>query len=235
MAGTLHGPNMSCMPRASSCIAAALVVAAIGAAAPAGADPLSDLMKMLPAGYASDSCKPLNAAGALAAVSCGENSLPDGPTSATYWLFSDYSGMHDAFTAYLKSSGWAPATCPGMHSSDASAVVGSDGKQYGFIACGRGTGPDWQARDGAVAWTRDAAHFLGVAYVGYQGQAYPTSLFNWVRTQQIQSDCAASGGTFSAWSGDAGIHYSSCCFEDNKHKKVCDDYVDGTHQGQSQG
>ncbi len=35
-----------------------------------------------------------------------------------------------------------------------------------------------------IAWTRDADKFLGVAYVGYQGQAYPASLFEWVRAQQ---------------------------------------------------
>ena len=86
-----------------------------------------------------------------------------------------------------------------------------------------------------MAWTRDADHFLGVAYVGYQGQSYPVTLFNWIRSQQIESDCAASGGRYSAWSGDAEIHYSDCCFEDTNHKKVCDEYVDGTYQGRSPG
>jgi hypothetical protein len=220
---------MSSMLRAS-CVAAAIVVAAIGAAPPAGAYPLADLRKMLPAGYGSGSCKPADSKGALAAVNCRDNSLPGGPTYATYWLFGDYTGMYDAFTANLKSSTWAPATCPGKQSSDATAVVGSDGKQYGFIACGRGTGTDWQVRDGAVAWTHNADHFLGVAYVGYQGQAYPASLFNWVRAPQIESDCAASGGKYTAWHGDAEIYYSNCCFKDH-----CDEYVDGTYQGRSQG
>ena len=77
-----------------------------------------------------------------------------------------------------------------MQSSEPTAVVGSRGKQYGFIACGRGTDTDWQVRDGAVAWTRDAGHFLGVAYVGYQGRGVPASLFNWVRALEIKSDCA---------------------------------------------
>lgn len=225
---------MSFMSRASH-IAAAIIVAAVAGTPPAGADPVADLMKIVPAGYSSDSCKPADSKGALAAVDCRDNSLPGGPTSATYWLFRDNSAMRDAFTAYLKNPEWASATCPGMQSSDATAVVGSDGRQYGLIACGRGKGTDWQLRDGAVAWTRNADHFLGVAYVGYQGQAYPASLFNWVRAPQIQSDCAASGGTYEAWHGDAEIYYSNCCHEDADHKKVCDEYVDGTYQGRSQG
>lgn len=215
------------------CVAAAIAVAAIGAPPPAGADPLSDLLDLLPAGYGSHSCTPADSTDALAAVNCRDNSLPGGPTYATYWLFGDYSAMHDAFTAYVNGTGWSPATCPGTQSSDATAVVGSDGTQYGLIACGRGTGPDWQVRDGTVAWTRDADHFLGVAYVGYQGQAYPASLFNWIRAQQIESDCTASGGTYTAWHGDAEIYYSSCCFADTDGTQSCDDYVDGTYQGPS--
>ncbi|MBX9982181.1 MAG: hypothetical protein CK429_28045 [Mycobacterium sp.] len=221
---------MSFMLRALPLAATLLVTTALGAAPRASADPLADLMRMLPSGYSSDSCKPATSKVALAAVECQDNSVPDGPTYATYTLYRDYNGMYDAFTAGLKSPTWAPATCPGKQSSDPAAVLGSDGKQYGFIACGRGTGADWQAKDGAVAWTRNADHFLGVAYVGYQGQAYPASLFNWVRAQQIESDCAASGGKYTAWHGDAGIYYSNCCFQDH-----CDEYVDGTYQGRSPG
>lgn len=182
--GALGGLKMTPMLRAA-CIATAVVVAAIGAAPPAGADPAADLERMLPTGYDSDSCEPADAPQALAAVNCRDNSLPGGPTSATYWLFSDHEAMRTAFTAYVSGPDWAPAVCPGKQSSDPTAVVGSDGIQDGLIACGRGTGPDWQDRDGAVAWTRDADHFLGVAYVGYQGQAYPAGLFEWV-TAQLQ-------------------------------------------------
>lgn len=220
---------MSTMLRALS-VAAAILVIAIGAAPRAGADPMADLMRMLPAGYSSNSCKPTTSKAASAAVECRDNSLPGGPTYATYSLFRDYTGMYDAFTSSLESSTWTPAACPGKQSPDPTAVLDSAGKQYGFIACGRGTGADWQAKDGAVAWTRDADHFLGVAYVGYQGQAYPAGLFNWVRAPQIESDCAASGGKYTAWHGDAEIYYSNCCFKDH-----CDEYVDGAYQGRSQG
>lgn len=102
---------MSSMLRAIR-VAAAIIAAAIAAAPPAGADPLADLMKILPAGYGSNSCKPAESKAALAAVNCRDNSLPGGPTYATYSLFGDYNGMHDAFTAQLKSPTWTPTTSP---------------------------------------------------------------------------------------------------------------------------
>lgn len=158
-------------------------MAAVGAIPPAGADPSADLTGMLPSGYGSDSCEPADSTGALAAVSCRDNSLPGGPTSATYWLFGDDTALRDAFAAYLKRPDRVPAACPGRESSEATLVLAADGSPSGLIACGRGTGTDWQLRDGAVAWTRDADRFLGVAYVGYQGQAFPVALFEWAAAQ----------------------------------------------------
>ncbi|MFV8320810.1 MULTISPECIES: hypothetical protein [unclassified Mycobacterium] len=210
-------------------VAAGIGLAAFGAAPRAGADPLADLMRMLPSGYSSSSCKPASSPGALAAVECRDNSVPGGPTFATYSLFRDYTGMYDAFTQSLKNPPWIATPCPGKQSSEPTAVLGSDGKQAGFFACAHGEGADWQPRDGALAWTRNAEHFLGVAYVRYEGQLYPAGLFNWVRGPQIESDCAAAGGRYTAWHGDAEIYYSNCCFKDH-----CDDYVDGTYQGRSQ-
>lgn len=174
------GRKLTSVRRASR-VVAALVTAAVGTAAPAVADPSADLLSKLPAGYDSDSCEPADPAGALAALICRDNALPDGPTFATYWLFADDYGMHAAFTAQLASPDWAPTTCPGSPSADAVVVLGSDGQPYGRIACGRGTGADWLLRDGAVAWTHDADHFLGVAYTGYQGQAFPAGLFEWAK------------------------------------------------------
>lgn len=166
-----------------SCIAAAITMAVVGAVPPAGADPSSDLMGMLPSGYGSDSCEPADPGRALAAATCRDNSLPGGPTFATYWLFGDDTALRDAFAAHLERPDWVPATCPGRESAEAAPVLGADGSPYGLIACGRGTGTDWQLRDGAVAWTHDADGFLGVAYVGYQGQAFPVALFEWAAAQ----------------------------------------------------
>lgn len=165
-----------------ACLVAALATTALGTATPASADPLSDLMGMLPPGYASGACKTIDAAAAIAAVSCGANSLPGGPTAATYKLFSDDDAMYQAFTAALRGPDWTPAACPGVRSSDPTPLTTSDGTRYGSVVCARASTLQVD-RDGAIAWTRDADNFLGVAYVGYQGQAYPVSLFEWVRTQ----------------------------------------------------
>ena len=167
-----------------ACIVAAVVATAVSTAAPASADPLSDLMGMLPAGYSSGACEATDRATALAAVSCRANSLPGGPTFATYWLFGDDEAMYEAFAAALSGPGWTTAACPGMRSSDPIPLRKSDGTRYGSVVCGRALAADLPDRDGAIAWTRDADKFLGVAYVGYQGQAYPASLFEWVRAQQ---------------------------------------------------
>ncbi|MGV0482161.1 hypothetical protein PJN38_19460 [Mycobacterium kansasii] len=166
-----------------SCIVAAVVATAVSTVAPASADPLSDLTGLLPAGYGSGVCKPTAAGAALAAVSCGANSLPGGPTAATYWLFGDDKAMHEAFASALSGPDWTPAACPGMRSSLPIPLTKSDGTRYGSVVCGRASTflPD---RDGGIAWTRDADKLLGVAYVGYQGQAYPAGLFEWVRAQQ---------------------------------------------------
>ncbi|WP_162951518.1 hypothetical protein [Mycobacterium paragordonae] len=206
-----------------------MVMTALGVAPRSGADPLADLMSMLPSGYSSGSCKPVGSPGALAAVECRNNSLPGGPTFATYSLFRDYTGMYDAFTKSLKDPAWIAMSCPSKSSPEPFAVLGSDGKPTGFFACAHGEGADWQARNGALAWTRNAEHFLGVATVRYEGQLYPAGLFNWVRGPQLERDCAAAGGKYTAWHGDAEIYYSNCCFTDH-----CDEYVDGTYQGRSQ-
>ena len=85
------------------CIAAAVTAAAVTVSAPAAADPQSDLTGLLPAGYRSDSCSPVADPAALVALTCGENSLPGGPTSATYSLFADQKAGEGAFTAIATS------------------------------------------------------------------------------------------------------------------------------------
>lgn len=160
-----------------------MILAAVGALPPAGADPSAELMGRLPSGYGSGSCAPAGPAGALAAVTCRDNVLPGGPTDATYWLFGDVTAMQEAFAAYLARPDWMPAPCPGKESAQATPVLGAHGNPSGLIACGRGTGTDWQLRDSAVAWTRDADRFLAVAYVEYQGQAFAAGLFDWVAAQ----------------------------------------------------
>ncbi len=80
-----------------ACITAAVVATAVSMSTPASADPVSDLMSILPAGYSSGVCQAIDRGTALAAVSCGANSLPGGPTSAIYQLFADDESLHAAF------------------------------------------------------------------------------------------------------------------------------------------
>ena len=213
----------------ASCIGTAIAATAILLAAPSGADPLADLMGMLPAGYNQGSCQPVERSTALVAVTCRDNILPGGPVYATYSLFADRKATNAAFTAYLNSPARSAAICPGMQSSGPVPLIGPDGSEGGSIACGRASTFDVE-RDGSVAWTKDTDRFLGVAYAGYQGQAYPKDLFTWAVTQHIQGDCNAANGTYSTWMGDAGISYASCCYQAPDGKKYCGDYADGIYQ-----
>ena len=165
------------------CIAAAVTAAALAVSAPAAADPQSDLTGLLPAGYRSDSCAPVADPSALVALTCGENSLPGGPTSATYWLFADQKAGEGAFTAIANSPEWAPVTCPGASSNGPIPLLRADGTRAGSIACLR-AGPGFYTtdKDGAVAWTKDGDRFVGLAYVGYRGQVYPADLYDWATT-----------------------------------------------------
>jgi hypothetical protein len=165
-----------------ACVAAAVVATPMLMAAPASADPAVTVQDLLPAGYSSDTCQAIDRGAALAALSCGPNSLPGGPTSAIYQIFGDDASLQKAFSAVLNGVYWTVALCPGAKSSGPTPLRSSNGATYGSIACGRAR--TFQSdRDGAVVWTRDADRFLGVAWVGYQGQSYPFSLVEWVRAQ----------------------------------------------------
>jgi hypothetical protein len=75
--------------------------------ASASADPEAQarLLRLLPAGYPSDSCKPVAAAeGVLAEVNCEKNSDPGGPLSATYTLASDKAALDAAFHDIVRAS-----------------------------------------------------------------------------------------------------------------------------------
>lgn len=166
-----------------ACTVAAVAVAAVSSATPANADPMSELMGLLPAGYSSGACQAIDRGTSLAAVSCGANSRPGGPTSAIYQLFGDDASLQEAFATALSGLEWTAAPCPGTRSPDPAPLTNSDGTRYGSVVCARAR-TFRTDRDGGVAWTRDAQRFVGVAWVGYQGQAYPASLFEWVRAQQ---------------------------------------------------
>lgn len=165
-----------------ACVATTVIAASLSTATLASADPVSTLRDLLPAGYSADTCQGIDRGAALAAVSCGPNSLPGGPTSAIYQIFSDDESLQKAFSAVVNGVDWTIATCPGARSDGPIRLTKSDGTTFGSVACGRAR--TFQSdRDGSVAWTRDTDRFLAVAWVGYQGQSYPASLYGWVKSQ----------------------------------------------------
>lgn len=141
-----------------------LALTAINAAPVANADPMGDLMGMLPAGYGPDSCQPGEVlAGMLARVQCGPNSLPGGPFDASYALFSNPDAMEQGFAnIYNSYSVWTP--CPGGQSKLPAHYPGGSfacsphilmWSRYGDLLLGVAKGEladlfDWVAASGAV-------------------------------------------------------------------------------------
>ena len=119
----------------------------------------SRLMALLPRGYSSTSCTPVNppAKEALATVDCGGNSEPGGPTNSRYSLFPDADTLARHFQLSVNADTLTP--CPG----DSDATPGTwhydatPNQTAGSIACGtyKGT-PD-------VVWTKTAQVLLGDA------------------------------------------------------------------------
>ncbi len=157
-------------------VALVVVVAAIGAAPTASADPENQLRGMLPAGYGPDSCQPADNPPVhgepLAALECWNNSMPGGPTYAYYSLHTNHDMLNDAFWNERNGSRQAYAwfePCPGWQGSGPPAPAtwhhdGTPEQIAGWIVCGHVYGPvhgDPNAK--AVMWTRDSDLLLSVA------------------------------------------------------------------------
>ncbi len=151
-------------------VVAAVAAAAIGAAPAASADPLADLFGMLPPGYGEGSCHPaegpLEEPGALAMAECSDNSLPGGPNSARYTLFSSVSALNSVFADIYHSHHFKAGICPGMTASPAS-WTGLNGVG-GSIACGAVEGDL-----AAVIWTNDSGPLVAVATGGSEVNGMP--------------------------------------------------------------
>jgi hypothetical protein len=122
--------------------AAAAAVAAIGMAPAANADPMADLMGMLPGGYDQGVCQPAGPSSvvrpaAIATVDCGPNSLPGGPSHARYVLYPDNDTLIDEYNGALNMSGFSHVPCPGYPDAQPVKLVDSGtGKARAFAACG---------------------------------------------------------------------------------------------------
>lgn len=145
-------------------VAIAVAAIAVGTAPPVSAEPEDHLRRLLPEGYAFDSCQPagsdLLGDGALAGLSCKDNSLPGGPTYGFYELFASPHQLADQFQRDVSARHPSPVPCPGGQFSpglwhDDSTPNGAAGS----ILCGRLEG----GSDVAVEWTDESKLVLGLA------------------------------------------------------------------------
>ncbi|WP_310781646.1 hypothetical protein [Mycobacterium sp. Z3061] len=148
------------------CAAAAVTATAkaVVAAPPAGAEPLDELRRLLPAGYGPDSCEPAQPGflgeGALAGLNCRDNSLPGGPAYAQYELFADRNMLGGQFQHDVNARHPQPVPCPGGRPSPGSWHDDRTPNQsFGSVLCGRlEGGPDL-----AVEWTNESNLVLALA------------------------------------------------------------------------
>ncbi|MGV9803328.1 hypothetical protein ACWDTP_35265 [Mycobacterium sp. NPDC003449] len=138
------------------------------------ADPQAQLRlhSLLPAGYTDQSCKPVPAPrNALAQMSCGQNSDPGGPPSATYTLLKDKAALSAAFDSTVAAS--SMVVCPGRIQSPGPWRRNATPDQIsGILFCGVQQGRP------LLAWTDDADLLLSEIRAEDQRPAFP-ELYTW--------------------------------------------------------
>lgn len=139
---------------------------------PPPAETQARLFSLLPAGYPPDTCKPIAPPqGALAKVSCGQNSDADGPPSATYTLFPDSAALRAAFNRFVHNS--TVVECPGRIQSPGLWHRNATPEETsGTLMCGTGQGYP------IVGWTTDAELLIGVVRAEVPGSTLD-QLYRW--------------------------------------------------------
>jgi serine/threonine kinase PknH len=132
------------------------------------------LLKLLPTGYPPGTCEPESEpmSGAIVSVRCGQNTDANGPTVATYGLFSDLKGLQDAFSDFTGSD--TIVKCPGdkaspgtwWHNKNPNTVLGQ-------IACGKTKGDEPE-----VMWTNQQTMVFALVSGEPQGPNLD-QLYNW--------------------------------------------------------
>lgn len=130
------------------------------------------LARLLPAGYPRGTCAPLpTASDVTAAVSCGPNTDPGGPTSSTFTLSRDLKALNGAFTDSLNQV--SPAICPpNIQSPGPWRRNDSPTVTRGIVFCGVQNGQP------LVAWTDDEKLLLSVVRSAAPGASLE-SLYSW--------------------------------------------------------
>lgn len=157
------GGNSSPTPAASASSSTTTTSASAGTGTAVAAAALSGddarLLALLPRGYASDSCKPVNppVENALSTLDCTGNSEPGGPTSSRYSLFANANALARQFQLTINEDSALP--CPG----DSGATPGTwhynstPNQTAGSVACGTYQGTP------EVVWTNEPQLVLGDA------------------------------------------------------------------------
>jgi serine/threonine kinase PknH len=107
----------------------------------------AQLLRLLPAGYPADSCKPVAPPeGALAEVNCARNVDPGGPQASAYTLVRDKAAVDTAFNDIVRAS--TRVNCPGnIQSPGPWRRNATPHKTSGVLFCG------FQQSRPMVAWT----------------------------------------------------------------------------------
>lgn len=130
------------------------------------------LLRLLPAGYPSESCTPAAAdEGAVAEVSCEKNSDPGGPLSATYTLAKDEAALEAAFDDSIRAA--TRVNCPGnIQSPGPWRRNATPQKTSGVLFCGiQGDRP-------TVIWTNVDDLLVSSVQSGPQGPTFD-QLYAW--------------------------------------------------------
>jgi hypothetical protein len=130
------------------------------------------LLRLVPAGYPSDACKPVGAPkDALAQVSCDKNSDTGGPLSATYTLVENKAALDAAFNSIVQAS--TMVNCPGnIQSPGPWRRNATPEKTSGVLFCGLQDGRP------TVAWTDDARFVVSDVQSGPGGPTFD-ELYAW--------------------------------------------------------
>jgi hypothetical protein len=170
------------MSHPTNALRAATAAALLGSFACVGtatatADPTDTLTGALSKGYTTSNCSPQAASevkdllpNAVAVLQCGQNSDPNGPAAAKYFLLPSSADTASAFTKLI-----APDTLGNCGDAKSPTVwhQGSSTDSAGQVACGTYQG---QAE---VIWTTDAKNVMGLIRASNGDTA---ALYQWWRT-----------------------------------------------------
>jgi hypothetical protein len=141
---------------------------------PVDTEAQAKLLRFLPPGYPSNSCKQVDPPkDALAEVDCTQNADTDGPPSATYTLMRDKAALQAAFDVVVH--GTDVVNCPGNIQSPGPWRRNATPHQVsGTLVCGL------QQSRPTLAWTDDIVLLLGVVRAD-KGPAFD-QLYAWWST-----------------------------------------------------